>query len=83
MKIFLIALVFMLTLTNAALANDELDASEIRLICAICSMGAYSDDESYLMRSMLNERGWTIEKISRKRLSTGAGGGHVAGGVSV
>ena len=66
MKIFLIALVFMLTLTNAALANDELDASEIRLICAICSMGAYSDNESYLMRSMLNERGWTIEKISQK-----------------
>ena len=29
-------------------------------------MGAYSDNEGYLMRSILNERGWTIEKISHK-----------------
>ena len=66
MKKFLAAIIFFLTLMNSAAASDELDATEIRLACAICSMGAYSDDESYLMRSMLNERGWTIEKISRK-----------------
>ena len=66
MKKILLALMFVLTLANGAEASDELDAAELRLACAICSMGAYSDDESYLMRSMLNERGWTIEKISRK-----------------
>lgn len=66
MKKFLAALIFCVALMNSAAASDELDATELRLVCAICSMGAYSDDESYLMRSMLNERGWTIEKISQK-----------------
>ena len=66
MKKFFAAIIFFMALTNSTEASDELDATEIRLACAICSMGAYSDDESYLMRSMLNERGWTIEKISRK-----------------
>ena len=49
-----------------AAASDELDAAEIRLACAICSMGAYSADESYIMRSALTARGWQIEKLSRK-----------------
>ena len=66
MKKFLTALMFCVALMNSAAASDELDATELRLVCAICSMGAYSDDESYLMRSMLSERGWTIEKISQK-----------------
>ena len=51
---------------HCAAASDELDAAEIRLACAICSMGAYSADESYLMRSALTTRGWQIEKLSRK-----------------
>ena len=59
-------IIFLLSLMNVSEASNELDEAEIRLACAICSMGAYSDDESYLMRSMLNERGWTIEKISQK-----------------
>lgn len=62
----LTAIIFLLSLMNVSEASDELDAAEIRLACAICSMGAYSDDESYFMRSMLNERNWTIEKISQK-----------------
>ena len=62
---FLAVLIFFMTVTPCA-ASDELNATEIRLACAICSMGAYSDDESYLMRSMLTARGWQIEKISRK-----------------
>lgn len=66
MKKFLAALMFCVALMNSAAASNELDATELRLVCAICSMGAYSNDESYLMRSMLNERGWTIEKISQK-----------------
>ena len=63
-KIFLVALIFLLNV--ATCAASELDDAEIRLTCAICSMGAYSDDESYLMRSMLTSRGWQIEKLSRK-----------------
>ena len=61
-------LAMLIFFTNAAKvsAENELETEEIRLVCAICSMGAYSDDESYLMRSMLNERGWTIEKIAQK-----------------
>ena len=65
-KKFLVALMFVLLSVSECAANAELDAAEIRLVCAICSLGAYSDDESYLMRSMLVTRGWTIEKISRK-----------------
>ena len=66
MKKFLVTLMILLTLTTCAEANDELDAAEVRLVCAVCSMGAYSSDESYLMRSMLTSRGWKIEKLSQK-----------------
>ena len=67
MKKFLITCVALIFFMSKCLAaNAELDAAKIRLVCAICSMGAYSSDESYLMRSLLSDRGWTIEKISRK-----------------
>ena len=56
----------LLWLTPCAEASDDLDAAELRLACAICSMGAYSDDESYLIRSMLTARGWQIEKVSQR-----------------
>ena len=39
MKKFLAALIFFMTLANTAAASDELDAAEIRLACAVCSMG--------------------------------------------
>ena len=63
-KIFLVALIFLLNVSTCA--ASELEDAELRLVCAVCSMGAYSDDESYLMRSMLTSRGWQIEKISKK-----------------
>ncbi|MBR0261127.1 MAG: hypothetical protein IJQ85_04960 [Selenomonadaceae bacterium] len=66
-------LFFMSTCAAASDESDELDSAEIRLNCAICSMGAYSDNEGYLMRSILNERGWTIEKISQKNNRADAG----------
>lgn len=65
-KIFF-ALIFFMTFAKISIAAaNELDAAEMRLVCAICSMGAYSDDDSYLMRSMLTERGWQIEKLAQK-----------------
>ena len=68
MKKFFAAVIFFAALMNflPAEADDLSDAAEIRLICAMCSLGAYSGDESYLMHSMLNARGWTIEKISNQ-----------------
>lgn len=66
MKKFLTALLMILSVMNTAAASDDLDAAELRLVCAISSMGAYSDDDSYLMRSMLNDRGWQIDKVSHK-----------------
>ena len=66
MKKFLITLMILLALTPCAEANEELDAAEIRLVCAACSLEAYSSNESFLMRSMLTSRGWQIEKLSRK-----------------
>ena len=64
-KILLIALIVLINCTTCA-AQDKLDAAEIRLTCAVCSLGAYSGDESYLLRSMLAARGWTIEKLSKR-----------------
>ena len=66
MKKFLIALMVLLTFTTCAEASNELEETEIRMVCAICSMGAYSDKESQLMRSMVTERGWQIETLSQK-----------------
>lgn len=66
MKKFLAVLMMLLALTTCAEASSEFDAAEIRMICAICSMGAYSDDDSHLMRSMVTERGWQIETLSQK-----------------
>ena len=66
MKKFLFTLLLATLINFSAEASDNLDAAEIRLACAICSFGAYSDDESYLMRSMLDARGWQIEKIFKK-----------------
>lgn len=66
MKKFLAVIIFLLTLTNCAAASNELDDTEMRMICAICSMGAYSGKDSHLMRSMLTERGWQIETLSHK-----------------
>ena len=66
MKKFLLIILTLIIFPRITAASDELDDTEIRLACAICSMGAYSDDESYLMRSILTARGWQIEKISRK-----------------
>jgi len=66
MKKFLLIILPLIILPLITEASDDLDAAEIRLACAICSMGAYSDDASYLMRSELTARGWQIEKIARK-----------------
>lgn len=61
---FLAVVIFFAAMINfSPVEADDVAAAEIRLTCAMCSLGAYSGDESYLMRSMLNARGWTIEKI--------------------
>ncbi|MCR5834828.1 MAG: lipase family protein [Selenomonadaceae bacterium] len=68
-KLFLVAFVFLFMLINIAkvsAAESKLDEAEMRLLCSICSFGAYSGDESFLMRSMLDARGWQIEKLYGK-----------------
>ena len=64
-------IIFLLSFGTCAAQDNqdnqaELDAAEIRLTCAVCSLGAYSGDESFLLRSMLAARGWQIEKLSKK-----------------
>lgn len=66
MKKFLVALLLTLSMMSYATASSELEETELRMVCAICSMGAYSDDDSHLMRSMVTERGWQIETLSQK-----------------
>ena len=65
-KLFLAAIIFLLNFGTCAAAEKNLEAAEIRLTCAVCSLGAYSGDESFLLRSMLAARGWQIEKLSKK-----------------
>ncbi|MBR4153639.1 MAG: lipase family protein [Selenomonadaceae bacterium] len=65
-KKFLVALFVLFNVATCAKASTELEETEIRMVCAICSMGAYSDKESQLMRSMVTERGWQIETLSQK-----------------
>ena len=55
--------------SNAVSANDNLtetdfETREIQLICAISSLAAYSNDNSYIVRSNLNSRGWKINAIT-------------------
>ena len=69
-KMFFIPIIFFVTLTTcaAAFAKETLsiDDAEINLVCATCSLGAYSEEQSFLLRSMLTVRGWKIETLSRK-----------------
>ncbi|MBR2519933.1 MAG: lipase family protein [Selenomonadaceae bacterium] len=65
-KIFLTAIIFLLSFGKCAAQTPELAAAEIRLICAICSLGAYSDEGSSSLRSMLTANGWQIETLSKK-----------------
>ena len=67
MKKILIALMILLATTTChAKSVEDLDAAQVRLVCAICSMGAYSDAESNFLRSTLTARGWQIETLSQK-----------------
>lgn len=68
-KKFLLALmIFVLNVTTcAANANsEEFDAAELRFICALCSFGAYDNNNSAFARSMLTADKWDIEAISQK-----------------
>ena len=70
-KIFLTAVILGVMLTTCAVAAaakkiPDLNEAEIHLVCATCSMGAYSDDAGITLRSMLTARGWKIETLSRK-----------------
>ena len=56
--------------SNAVSANENLtetdfETREIQLICAMSSLAAYSNDNSYIVRSNLNSRGWKINAITR------------------
>lgn len=55
------------TASASELKETEFERREIELICALSSLAAYSGDESFLVRSNLNSRGWTIEPIKSKK----------------
>lgn len=65
-KIFLtfIWLIVFSSVVNAADNSDKDFATEgTRLVCALSSLAAYSDDEGFLARSILDAHGWKIESI--------------------
>ena len=45
------------------LTETDFETREIQLICAMSSLAAYSNDNSYTVRSNLNSRGWNINAI--------------------
>ena len=45
---------------------ENFEENKFRLACALTSLAAYGNDESFLMRAMLNSRGWKIEGIQNK-----------------
>lgn len=46
------------------LTETDFETREIQLICAMSSLAAYSNDNSYIVRSNLNSRGWKINSIT-------------------
>ena len=67
-KIFL-TFMLMIIFSSVATAKDvqtepDFETREIQLICAMSSLAAYSDDESFLVRNNLNSRGWKIEPLN-------------------
>lgn len=59
----------MIIFSSVAIAKDvqtepDFETREIQLICAMSSLAAYSDDESFLVRNNLNSRGWKIEPLN-------------------
>lgn len=45
------------------LSETDFETREIQLICAMSSLAAYSNDQSFIVRSNLNSRGWKINAI--------------------
>ena len=71
MKKILASMIIPLIICAAASANQlketDFESREIELICALSSLAAYGSDESFLVRSNLSSRGWTIEPIKSKK----------------
>ena len=68
-KKFLFALIIFVLNVSTCAANEEFDAAEIRFSCALCSFGAYSDENGAFVRSMLTADKWQIETLSQKTKS--------------
>ena len=60
---------FSAVIVNAKELPSEIDfeTREIQLICAMSSLAAYSGDESFLVRSSLDSRGWKIDAITNNK----------------
>ena len=63
-KIFLtlIWLIIFSSAVNAAEKNFETE--EMRLVCTLGSLAAYSDDEGYTARQILNSHGWAVGNLT-------------------
>ena len=62
-----ILLIIFSSVVNAADKNFETE--EMRLMCALSSLAAYSDDQGYLARQILISRGWTVYNLTDKKNS--------------
>lgn len=72
-KIFF-TFMLMIIFSSVAIAKElqtepDFETREIQLICALSSLAAYSDDESFLVRSNLTSRGWKFDALNSKKNS--------------
>ena len=70
MRKIILSLIWLIIFSSAVSAAEKnFETEEIRLVCALSSLAAYSDDQGYLARQILNSRGWTIYNLTDKKNS--------------
>ena len=68
-KIFL-TLIWLIFFSSVAVAAEKnFETEEMRLVCALSSLAAYSDDQGYIARQKLISHGWTLYNLTDKKNS--------------
>lgn len=72
MRKILLTLICLIIFSSISVAKEiqsenDFETREIELICALSSLAAYNGDESFLVRSNLDSRGWKIDAITSEK----------------
>ena len=70
MRKIILSLIWLIIFSSAVNAAEKnFETEEMRLVCALSSLAAYSDDEGYIARQKLISHGWTIYNLTDKKNS--------------